>query len=199
MTTYDPVKAHEYYMRTRKLKGGRSRSTKASSSRKTSNSRGTTTKRVSSADPAKVKSRITRLRTKVSTLEGALSKAQAALSEKRQAERKTDRENSDGKSTVKERKSAKEYRDRNKASIANKRKGDSSSTDSSSKSSKSESSIEDLENRVLRIKKTLYEAKKQLATATMKLGELKHSELKSDPMAEEKFARFQSAERIPSK
>lgn len=171
MTAYDPVARRERYLRDRQLEG-RSPSSERSKAPKSGRGvkTGNTPKAPSPVNPAKAKARVARLQGKVSKLEGALTKALAALADKRRKAAKTEKENSDGKTTVKERQSAKEYRDKNSAKIKAKAK---SSASSSSKSS--EASIEDLQLRVTRIKKTLVTARKQLANARSVAGQLTHS------------------------
>jgi hypothetical protein len=60
-------------------------------------------------------------------------------------------------------------------------------------------SVDELETRISNIQSALTEAKRQLSNATQALGQLAHSDLTSEPMFNELFARFRSAERIPSK
>lgn len=210
---YDPVKAHEYYIRTRKLKG-RKKGTQSSligdgGRPVTSGGRNSGGRRppppVSNSE--KQAKRVKRLQGKVDALQGALSKAQAALVKRRAEERKTERENSDGKSTTEEKRASKEYRDKNRAEIANKRKsasgssgGSSSGSSSSSSSSKSvnDMSVEDLETRIIKIRSALSEAKRQLANASNSLGHMAHSAILSDPEVNVHFARYRSAERKPS-
>lgn len=144
--------------------------------------------------------KVSRLKSKVSSLQGALSEAMAALSEKRQSAAKDEKKDSDGKSTVKEKTSSKEYRDKHRGEIAAKRKKESSS-DSSSSSSKqvSDMSVDELKSRIIKIRGLLTEAKRQLSNASQQLGQLAHSDLTSEPTFNEHFARFRSEERIPSK
>jgi hypothetical protein len=200
---YDPVKAHEYYERTKKLKGrqggrgpeerkGRARGGKSKSNRPTF-----------SKDTQGTSAKVVRLKAKVSKLQSALSEAQAALSKKRQAAGKEEKKRSDGKSTAKEKRASKEWRDKHKSEIASKSKKEGSSGGGSSKKSSGTSvsslGVKELEARIGKIKSALAEAKRQLSNATSQLGHLAHSDLTSDPLANEHFARFRSAERIPSK
>jgi len=167
---YDPVKAHEYYMRTRKLKG-RQKSTGtskgSSQSRGSSSTQPTTSKETSTSSAT-----VTRLKAKVSALSNALSETKQALSEKRQAEAKSKREDSDGKTTVEERAASKKYRDTHKAEIAAKRKSESES----SSTSLSSMSVEDLVSRVSRIQSALSEAKRQLAEAMKNFSHFAHAD-----------------------
>jgi HK97 family phage prohead protease len=110
------------------------------------------------------------LKSKVDTLSGELSKAKQALSEKRQAAREEEKNNSDGKSTVKEKQAAKKYRDTHKAEIAAKQKSESTSSESSSTGGYSSMSIPDLTARISSIQNVLSEAKRQLAEATRSLS-----------------------------
>lgn len=196
---YDPVKAHEYYVRTRKLKGrekgaGKTSSGRAKSSGKSANA--------GSADrQKKAQERVTRLKATVSKIQSAISEAEAALSAKRQTAAKTEK-NSDGKTTAKERQSAKEYRDKHKQEIAAKRRKTTSSSGGSSKSSStsvSDMGVQDLRIRISKLKSALRDAKRLLAAATQDLGQIRHSALLSDPTIEVEFARYKSEERIPSK
>jgi chromosome segregation ATPase len=199
---YDPVKAHEYYERTKKLKGRQPGEGKKSPPIQRAPTAHVSGKSLSSAEHA-AQARVTRLKAKVSTLESALSKANAELSKKRQAARETKRKNSDGKSTTQEKQASKEYRDKHKAEIASKRKSKSSSSGGSSSSSSSNSisdmSASELTSRIIKIRGVLAEARRQLSNAQQQLGQLAHSAITSEPEFNEHFARFRSAERIPSK
>lgn len=218
--TYDPVKAHQYYERTKKLKGkdkanstsppkvglgSRVVSDTANSSLHVPRSHSPTSQpKLGSAGEA-ARQRVTRLKAAVSKLEGALTEARAALSQKRAAERKTAKENSDGKSTEAEKTASQKYRDKHKAEIATKRKTSSSSSSSSSGSSSSSStssvsdmSAPELETRIINIQSALTDAKRQLSNAQQQLGQLAHSAITSEPMFREQLARFLSAERRPS-
>jgi len=154
---YDPVKAHEYYERTKKLKGRTRRAT---------SNIPVVSKKTSSANAT-----IVRLTAKVTALTKALSEARQALSEKRKAEAKSKKESSDGKSTVEERAASKKYRDTHKAEIAAKRK-----SETESKPSLSSMSIEDLTDRISKIQAALSEAKRQLAEARSSFGHLAHAD-----------------------
>ena len=185
---YDPVKAHEYYMRTRQLKG-RKKAAKDPPKPAAKKPKVTQTMR-------EARERIGRLRPKIQRLETALGEAMAELSKARQNSAKTEKKNSDGKATAKERKESKEYRDRNQGKLAEKRKdsSESSSKSSSSSSSKSKSSssssssssdsndkeIGRLEERVRRLKSALSSAKSQLARAEREAAGIQHSMLLSE-------------------
>lgn len=213
--TYDPQKAHQYYERTKKLKGRKNTSPPpppkvglgsrvvtdlASSSRHRSHSP-TTQPQMGSAGEA-ARQRVIRLKAAVSKLQGALTQARAALSQKRAAEKKTAKENSDGKSTQAEKAASQKYRDKNQAKIASKASSSSSSGSSSSSSSSTSSvstmSVTELETRIINIQRALTDAKRQLSTAQQQLGQLAHSAITSEPMFQEHLARFLSAERRPS-
>lgn len=200
---YDPVKAHDYYERTKKLKG-RKKGTSAATS-------GASNKSVKSpgklAAQQKAKARVGRLRGKIARLKTALSETEALISQKRQEARKTAKKNSDGKTTAKERQDSKQYRDKHKQELASKRKakdtksGGSSGSSSSGSAPKSpqDMSLAELEDRSIKIRVTIQEAQRQLSNANQQLGQLAHSMILSSPDVNELFAHFQSAEGIPSK
>jgi len=206
---YDPqTKAEynrQYYERNKKLKGRR-----PGGDTDTGNlpPKGAPPK-PSQDDEKAAAARVTRLKAKVKTLEGALTEAMNALVEKRAAEKKAAKESSDGKSTAKEKQSSEEYRDKHKQELKTKEKqesktaspsssGGSSSSSPASSNSVSSMSASDLSSRIIKIKAALQEAKRQLSSATQKLGQMAHSAIMSDPKANEHFARFQSAERTNS-
>lgn len=157
-------------------------------------------------DPIKAaEARVSRLKSKVSSLTKALSEAEAALSQSRQAERKKAKASSDGKSTAKEKQDSQEFRDKHKEELKAKAKKASKTASSSGGSSSSSSSsngisamsAEQLGSRIIKIRSVLRDAKRQLSSATQQLGQLAHSAIVSDPKSNENFARFRS-ERIPS-
>lgn len=167
---YDPQKAHDYYERTKHLKGRNRRQTEDFTK-----SRGSTKVRprrpgepmanmVTPKQSAQM--RVVRLTEKIHKLNDALHQAQEALRNKREEARK----NSDGKTTAKERADAKKYRDTHKSELATKRKKDSSSSGSSSTSSSgpksvSEMSESELTDRISRIRGAISDAKTQLQEA----------------------------------
>ena len=176
---YDPVKAHEYYLRTRELKGRKPKSASLNSGKKTRNVRQSQPQESRQA----VTARIGRLKSKISKLNSALSEAQAALVKQRQTAAKTERASSDGKTTAKERQASKEYRDKNKEKI--KDTAEKSSSGGSSRSSKSSStsssdvsqmSATELADRISRIQGAIRSAKQQLSQASTTLGQLRHSD-----------------------
>lgn len=183
---YDPKKRRERYLRERELLGRKPRSRVVVSGPKPRGGgvavndigRGATTGKPPRAptvvNPAKAKATVARLEGKVKALQSSLTEAMAALAEVRRNAAKTAKENSDGKSTAKEKQSAKEYRDKNKAEIqakdrAESRKESSSSSGGSSSSSGptpvSEMSESELTSRISRIRSTLAKAKAALADA----------------------------------
>jgi len=169
---YDPVKAHAYYELTKQLKGRQKGNNDSKGSRRTSRiekPKPTVSPKTSSSNAA-----VIRLKAKVVALSGALSEAKQALSEKRQAEVKSKKENSDGKSTVKEKTASKKYRDTHKAEISSKQKD--SSTSDSSPASVSSMSVEQLTTRISNIQQTLSEAKRQLTAASNSLAHFAHAD-----------------------
>lgn len=197
-TPEDRRRNHEYYERTKQLKG-RKKGVAKSVSSKTKPAAKTNPK--DSPKVQKAKARISRLRGKISKLKGALSEVNAEMSKKRAAARKTEKKNSDGKTTAKERQSSKEYRDKHQQEIASKSKSKTKSGGSSSSSSNSVSdmTMEQLQTRATKIRGLIKSAQKQLSNANQELGQLAHSALLLDPNVKERFAQFKSAERIPSK
>jgi len=166
---YDPVKAHEYYERTKKLKGRQKGNNDSKGSRQGKSDKPTVSQQTSSSNAT-----VTRAKAKVVALTKALSEARQALSEKRKAEAESAKENSDSKTTVKERAASKKYRDTHKAELAAKREKES---DSSSSTSVSSMTVDELVHRVSRIQTALSEAKRQLAEATRSFGHLAHADL----------------------
>jgi HK97 family phage prohead protease len=182
---YDPVKAHEYYERTKKLTGreggaGWHDNVLKKLSKAPSNG---TDRPSSSGETDATRAKVVRLKAAVSKLQSALSEANAALSKKRLEARKTEKESSDDKSTAKEKQASKEYRDKHKQEIASKRKKETSSgggeSSSSSSTSVSDMTVDELETRVSNIKSALAKAKQQLSDASKQLA---HSDLSSESM-----------------
>lgn len=110
---YDPAKAHDYYLKTRQLKGRKPGSIVTPIHK-------TGVAKVQSAAVQKLArqkaatAKIARLTIKVHALSNALKEAQKALQNKKAEDKK----NSDGKTTVKERNQSKQYRDTHKSKIA---------------------------------------------------------------------------------
>jgi len=190
---YDPDKRRERYLRERELKG-RKAVVKSSGG---STSAGTKSNNIGRGvapavkpppkppNPAEARARISRLTAKVSALQSSLTEAMAALAESRRSAAKTEKENSDGKSTASEKQASQEYRDKNKEKIKEKdraeAKKESSSSSSGSSSSSSSTSVSDmsesdLQSRVNRIRGLLTSAKKQLADAKKAAGSVAHSD-----------------------
>lgn len=167
---------------------------------------------------AETQARVKRLTVAVSKLKSALSTAEAELSKKRQAASAAAKKNSDGKSTAAEKTASKQYRDKHKTELSTKEKqqrqaagskpkstssssgssSSSSTSSSSSSSSVSSMSTSELVTRISHIKSALREAQTQLSTAQRQLGQLAHSAITSEPSFDANFARFRSAERMPS-
>ena len=185
--TYDPVKAHAYYEAHKQLKG-RTKST-SSTTKSAPQSHNAAPAPKASPKMQAAQSRVGRLRSAVQKLQSALSEANAALAAKRQTARETKKKNSDGKTTVKERQSAKNYRDKHQAEIKAKEKKKPSSSSSSS-NSVSDMSVQELTARIIKIRGALDDAKKQLATAQHELGQLAHAAITSDPNVDIHFAQF---------
>lgn len=202
---YDPAKAHAYYERVKQLKGRQpGKGEDVPKGHPKGSSRPPPPRPSLGKDTGAAQARVTRLRAAVSKLQSALSEAQSALHEKRanskRSEKKTEKKNSDGKTTAKERQSSKEYRDKHKQEISSKRKNNAASGGGSSSSGKRSSgmTVDELETRIRNIKSALADAKRQLSNANQQLGQLAHSDIVSEPQFNESFARFRSAERIPS-
>jgi HK97 family phage prohead protease len=172
---YDPVKAHEYYERTKQLKGRKKGSFKGLKTGAAVPKIPEPGFRKDIRESKASAETVARLKTKVDALSKALSEARQVLSEKRAAARETEKDNSDGKSTEKEKQASKEYRDKNKAEIAAKRKSETSS-ESSGPGGYSSMSIEDLTVRISNIQSTLSEAKRQLTEASRAFGHFAHAD-----------------------
>ena len=172
---YDPQKAHDYYERHKHLKGRQPGAAEATLNRigATRLAPKVSRKPISSTEAkARAQARVVRLTAKVHSLTKALQEAENAL----RAKRKEAKQNSDGKSTAKEKQAAQKYRDTHKAQIAAKEKKDAaksggsstSSTSSSSSSgpkSVSEMSESELTDRISKIKGAIADAKKQIQSA----------------------------------
>jgi len=197
---YDPQKRHDRYERTKQLKG-RGKGSKATSANPSHPAK--------SVHPIREQTqashdRVIRVRGKIKKLEGALSEAQAELSTRRQKSRAAKKASSDGKSTAAEKQASQEYRDKHKTELASKSKKSSSSSKSGGGSKSSSSSVADmstkaLEARVIKIKGAIRDARRLLSSASIEHGQLMHSAIVSDPDVNERFARFNSAERGPSR
>jgi membrane protein involved in colicin uptake len=194
---YDPAKRKERYERTKQLKGHTKGASKASS--RPSHS---PTPSASPAQPVRVsQERVVRVRTKLNKLKTALSDAEAELSSRRQKERAEKKKSSDGKSTASEKKASQDYRDKHQTELASKSKASSKSSGGGSKSSSNsvaDMSTQDLQARITKIRGAITVARRLLSSASLEHGQLVHSAIVSDPNVNERFARFQSAERGPS-
>ncbi len=184
-TDYDAAARRERYLRERELKG-RPKGSQSPPRPPQRSSRSTTSSRTSSFTDSSdaAKARVSRLKGKIASLEGALTKALAALSEKRRNASQAEKESSDGKTTVEERLASKKSRDKASAETSAKskepwskkgKKGGGSSKASASRDA-SIMSIDELESRVSSIRSAISSAKSQLASA---MGQLSHS----DPLA----------------
>lgn len=197
MMVYDPKKAHDYYERTKHLKG---LAKGAGTNEVKSPSHGASKVISGNQKALAIHSTIGRMRQNVSKLQTSLSECNAELSKKRQTSRTTTKANSDGKTTVKQRVDAKQYTDSHKGELST--KTNKSSGGGSSKSSSknvSDMSVQDLRARATKIKGALRVAKRLLSDANQELGQLAHSAISTEPNVNEHFAQFQAAERIPSK
>lgn len=159
---YDPVKAHEYYERTKKLKGRKKGGAKPPTKQRDSiaplrsprfqvkTAKGTTT--LSAKQLAEQKAyaakRVTDIKKKLAKLETELKKRMA---EARKKEREAKKPDSAAEKAEKARDSEK-YRDKNQQKIANKSKSEGSST--KSKSTKSDS-VESLKKTIGTVQKSL--------------------------------------------
>lgn len=171
MAFYDPAKRRERYLRDRVLKGREKKQEDSPKSGSKPKIRPRPQAGTLSPNASRAKARVARLEGKVRSLEGALTKALAKLSEMRRSSAKSEKKSSDGKSTKEEKLASQRYRDKNQSKIASKRKESSGSKESTSK----EETKEQLEARVTAIKKTLVKARKQLSDAKAASGELRHS------------------------
>lgn len=173
---YDPQKAHDYYERHKHLKGRHPGSEDLSK-------KGGSTKVVMRHNPQMAKmvsaqkaaqQRVVRLTENLHKLQGALKRAEEALANKR----KTAQQNSDGKSTAKQKQSSKKYRDTHKTQLQAKSKQTSPSSSAGSSSSGggglSSMSEAELQSRVSRIKGLITNCTQQIRKANSQA--LSHSE-----------------------
>lgn len=179
---YDPVKAHEYYERTKQLKGRPKAANVPKKASGTGSTSTTSTKSspTSTSSSIEAKARVVRLKQKTVQLETALTETLNALAEKRRSAAETEKKNSDGNSTEKEKQASQEYRDRNRGKLKSERSKDSSSGGSSSSTqSVSSMSVDELNTRVTKIRTALNLARDQLSSAQRALGSLSHSNLRA--------------------
>lgn len=187
---YDPKKAHDYYeahkhLKGRRPSGGAAQVVRTASGHRVQGGTHPQATRVLSAKErqASARARTIRLTQKLQSLQDALKEAtdelrvkRAALQRSRSSAKKTAKKNSDGKTTAKERAQSKSYREKHRAELkAKAKKAASKSGGSSSGSSKkkvADMTINELTDRVSKIRTAISSAKKQLRAA----NSLSHSQ-----------------------
>lgn len=164
---YDPAKAHAYYIRTRQLKGRTRAAAVLTKNPTVAKAPVAKLQKNSLARQKAAKAKIARLTIALNTLNDALHKAQVALRNK-QAEAK---KNSDGKSTVKEKQAAKQFRDTHKAQIAAADKKASKATPAKAAAPKSVSDMneKELTARISKIKVLISNVHGQIKAAQLVL------------------------------
>jgi hypothetical protein len=174
---YDPVKAHEYYERTKELLG----ESKKHNVPQTPQSKVRAAKKAK-PDPKAEKAKLASIARKLSKLNKALKEANDLLAEKRRSEqksrttaKKTEKENSDGKSSVSEKNASEKYREKNKAKLASKGKAEAAKAPKKP----ADMSVDELEDRVDKIRGAIKLAKSQLNKANSMVGSIKHSDTNS--------------------
>jgi hypothetical protein len=153
-TPYDKVKAHEYYIRTRHLKGRH-----RTASQRVGGGKVPMAKIVSASQHQKIHkqtvAKLARLTLKLRSLQNALQEAEKALRDKEAQQNRP----AGQKTTAKQKQQAKQYRDTHKAQIKAKEKqssgGSGGSSSSSSTKPVSQMSVSELTDRVHRIKKLI--------------------------------------------
>lgn len=197
---YDPVKAHQYYERTKQLKGRKPAKAAPIKARPAAPKKVVPPpKTAEQIKKEEAVARVGRLRANLDKLKGALAEAEQELSKRRQKAAQSEKKNSDGKTTAAERLASKKYRDKNQSKIAESRKKSAESSSSPDGKSVQDLTTPQLEDRIQKIKTTITDAENQLANANKELGQLAHSSIMSMPNINEYFTQFlQSAERIPS-
>lgn len=169
---YNPAKAHAYYLKTRQLKGRQSAVGIASASGKQTLSdaaKKAATHKLSQQHTATArkaaKAKIARITLKLHSLENALKAAESAL--KTQQAKAT--QNSDGKTTQKEKIAAKQFRDTHKSEIAATAKKTAAAapkaTSASSTTDVTKMSTKDLTARITKIKGLISNAHSQIKAA----------------------------------
>jgi len=159
---YDPVKAHEYYMRTRHLKGR-----KKGSSYTVSTGSGRTVLTQDQLNEQKVN-----VDKRIKEIQGKLHELNKKLKEKMAEARKSEQDAKKGPTAADKREKAKndkKYRDKHQQELSTKAKADSKSSGGSSSSKKSDTSVEGLKKTIARVKQNLsaaVEKQRALATAT---------------------------------
>ena len=160
---YDPVKAHEYYLRTRKLKGRKTGSTYVVKTR--GGKTRTLTEKQLAEQKVNAAKRVSEIKKRLGDLTQELKKRMA---DAREAEAKSKR----GPTAAEKSKAAREakkYRDKNRQKLANKRKsgGGSKKTTSSTRTD----SVDELKQKVTKVKsilKAAVERQRSLSSATKK-------------------------------
>lgn len=151
---YDPVKAHEYYMRTRQLKGRK----KGSSQTVTVTTPTGKTVKMNPKQLAEQKAfaahRVTEIKAKLTELNQKLKKKVAEL-KKAEADAKKPKSAAD---KHKEAQQAKKYRDKNKQKLANKRKESDSKKSDSTKDKPNTDTLEGLKTAIAETKGRLTSA-----------------------------------------
>lgn len=182
MGAYDPIKAHEYYVRTRKLKGrkpGQSTSPNTESGRgnlqdpRTGKTRGEITKNARAKQKQELQERIGRLSKMLGQLEAKIKEREhAAAREDRKGKAKKERAAKDrdkpktAAEKAKDAREAEKYRDKHKQELKSKaKKSDSKSGGGSKAKGKSETQkgIDDLKRIATKVKGQIAVAKQKLA------------------------------------
>lgn len=146
---YDPVKAHEYYIRTRQLKG-RKKGSPTFSVRKPGGSTVTLTTRQLTEQRIYAAKRVNDIKLKLAELNSKLNIAlREAREKKAKAERKADKPPTAAEKS-KDAREAKKYRTKNRQKLANKRK-----SETRTKKSKEADPVDALITKIGQIKKRL--------------------------------------------
>jgi len=161
---YDPQKAHEYYLRTRKLKGRR----KGRGDSYTVKTRSGGTRTVSAQElekqQASAAQRVSEIKQRLTRLTQELRKRMAdARARERDAKKGPTKSEKSKKA-----REAKKYREKNQQKLANKRRSGGGSKKSSSSSSRTES-VDDLKQKVEKVRgilKSAVENQRRLSSAT---------------------------------
>ncbi len=190
---YDPAKAHDYYERTKQLMGREAaRHVPPPLKVQSSHAVKSSPKKVPHKEIVEAKDRVVRLAHKLTKLQKALKETNDLLYKKRHeaqksraTAKKTEAKNSDGKTTAKEKAASKNYRDAHKGKTAAKASAKSASSGSSSPKGPSHTavkdmSVDDLVDRMGKIRDAMSMAKSQLKKANAEVHTLKHSMMDSD-------------------
>lgn len=160
---YDPVRAHEYYLRTRKLKGrkkGQAKTVSPSNLGVGKTRVGSAARRRKAAERARVDKQVNDLRTRLAKLNAELKKR---LAEQRETKREAEKPDTAAEKS-KDAKRSKEWRAKNQQEIKNKRTREASKERSSS-SDKKESSKKGGGDSVEHLKATISKVRDQLTAA----------------------------------